>query len=319
MFNSIDSISEVLQDTFLADHKMYPFEIQQSEHLAFGLEVNWARGLDAWKLMRSLLPITGRYPVLVMDSISDDYAPDTWFDRQAYEEEAAEGLIQSTAADTIIAEAETVDRATFLERFQDEIAEDVESDYLWNDLICVLEEVAEELGKGPSEAEIRKLLDDGVVRSPFELEKWLFNWELQNVETHRPTMDTPIYGDLWDVYGWGGEMEPRTVSLFLLPTQHSWETLAYWPWSGSSTIGTTVVMSFLKAWNQQYGAELVWNCGMTLRLKISQKPTVTDEAFQLACEHYSLAPYTLDAPGVLLRRHAEDLFVFDGWELIEGH
>lgn len=39
MINSVDAISEVLYDTFLAGSKIYRFDIQQSGHLAFGLEL----------------------------------------------------------------------------------------------------------------------------------------------------------------------------------------------------------------------------------------------------------------------------------------
>ena len=109
----------------------------------------------------------------------------------------------------------------------------------------------------------------------------------------------------------------QTIPLLLLPTQESWNALAYLHWFGACTVGTPVAMRFLRQWHQKYGAELVCHYGTMLQLKVQSRPSTPEEAFELAWQQESLAPCTTILPGVSLREHARALLMVDRWFLHE--
>jgi len=109
----------------------------------------------------------------------------------------------------------------------------------------------------------------------------------------------------------------ETLTLILLPTQNSWDTLAYIHWFGACYVGTSVAMGFLKKWHQQYLAELVCHYGTMLQLNVGKLPSNPEEAFQLAWEQEAIAPCTTMLPGVSLSDHARALLSVNRWFLHE--
>lgn len=73
MLNTVEAISELLQESFLKDREIRQLAIHESDQFAFAIEVDRADALDTWNLMRSHLEDTKRYPVLTKGCGSNDW------------------------------------------------------------------------------------------------------------------------------------------------------------------------------------------------------------------------------------------------------
>ena len=301
MLNTVEDIAALLQGSFLAEREIQQLEIPESRECAFVISVPPDNALDAWTLMRSHLANTNRYPILTEGWGSDDY-----FSRFYYKEEADDGMIPGTAPEAIIASISTANLEDFLERREASTREFIE------DLIDFsLEGTKERFGSCPDRSQVDRLIDNGTIQSTAALEKWLFDWELLNFRHEDAiTASDTSYLDWF-------EPNSSKVPLVLLPTENSWDALAYMHWFAACTAGTTVAMSFLRMWHQKYQAELVGHYGTMLHLKVGRRPTTPEEAFELASQQEALAECTTILPGVSLREHARALLTVDRWFLHE--
>ncbi len=144
------------------------------------------------------------------------------------------------------------------------------------------------------------LVDQGQVTSFIGITKWLIDQEeVKNLPTR----------DLKEQAKYLSWFEPDNVhyALILLPVEHSWEALAYMRFHGTEGGKSAAVVSMLKHWNEQYGAELVSHYGTMLQLKSSRKPDTLEAALQLCLEHEAVAESTMLTPGVTVIEHAQVL------------
>jgi hypothetical protein len=301
MLNTIDAISRLLEGNVLEGQTIHQLEIPESDQFAFLINVDQPDALNAWSVLRSLLSEIGRYPVL-----TEGWGSDNYFSRFYYLEEVTAGKLPTSSPEAIIASAPTADLAAFLTTRKAARAEELEDALEFSPV-----GTHDRFGAVPERSQIDALINDGTIQSHVDLEWWLLNWELEHFGAE--TAIASLYTDYLD---WFVPNSPQTP-LLLLPTEHSWECLAYLHWYGACSAGTTVAMSFLKQWHQVYGAELVCHYGTILQFTIERRPTTMEQAFQLAWEQEALAECTTVLPGVSLRDHARSLLVCDRWFLHE--
>jgi hypothetical protein len=302
MLNTVESISKLLEGSFLADQELHQLEIDESDQIAFLINVESAKALEAWQLMRSLLGQTKRYPI-----ISYGWASDDFFSRFYYKYEDFDTKIYDTSPESIISQVPMIDLEKFLE-----IRKIKNSEYLEDENSLSLQETLGQFGDCPNESYIRELIDNDSICSIFDLEKWLFSWELQNFQYDGaidPLDDS--YTDCWFDPG-----SPK-LPLLLLPIDNSWDSLAYLHWYGACSAGSALAIGFLKKWYQQYNAELVCHYGTILQFYVGNPPTNPEAAFELAWEHVALAECTTLLPGISLRNHARSLLNAKRWFLHE--
>jgi Domain of unknown function (DUF4253) len=301
VLNTVEKISNLLQGSFLEGREIRQLAIDESEQSAFLIQVDRAIALEAWNLMRSHLEQTKRYPILTTGWGSDDF-----FSRFYYQEEKSLGYLRSTSPAAILTEAAIADLEEFLESQKMRDAA-----YFEDTVASCLIGTRERFGDTPDQSQIAELIENGTIQSCFDIEKWLFDWELQHFsdQSALAAPDTR-YLDWFEPDG-------QTIPLLLLPIERGWDALAYLHWFGACTIGTTVAINFLKQWHQQYGAELVCHYGTMLQLKVVRLPSSPAAAFQLAWEQVAIAPCTTSLPGVSLRDHARALLSTGQWFLHE--
>ncbi|OIP75480.1 MAG: hypothetical protein AUK48_07580 [Oscillatoriales cyanobacterium CG2_30_44_21] len=308
MLNSLNAIQALLTETFLKDADMVQLDIPLTEHQAIAIAIKLEDSLEAWQLLKNLLPQTLRYPVVSTcwgasgGGWSRAVIEEDFFSRFYFAEEYPEIDLSPEA---VIARADLFsekDLANFLsERAQ------LDTDDLQAQVITELENTRTQFGSSPSEAEIAELVKSGEISTIIDLELYLFNWELKYQS--ELLIDSPEDLSYLEWYRPIGQ----TVTLLLLPTSHSWEALAYLPWFG----GSKAAVPLLKKWQQIYGAELVCHSGTMLQLLVLQKPTSDRQAFDLATQQVLLAPCTTMLAGVSIREHARSLLKLDRWFLHE--
>jgi Domain of unknown function (DUF4253) len=311
MLNTSASIIALLEGTILEGQTVIPLEIPESSHCAFAIAVDDSQSLAAWHLMRSRLELTNRYPVLVVPWLSSpkgweqEVLENNFFSRFYYQEEPFQGDHQDTSPAAIIARVPQVNLEDFLAKpptlYEDDLPTVVD---------FALAETARRFGSSPDQAELQQLIQDGAIASQRALEKWLFDWELQNSDPEQASIASDI-----SYLDWYKPHSPPI--LILLPTTDSWNALAYLHWYGAGSIGSEVASRFLQRWSQRYSAELVCHYGTMLQFQVEKPPTTPVAAFELAWEQYALAPYTLQASGISLRDHARSLLSIHRWFLHE--
>jgi hypothetical protein len=297
----IEAISKLLKGTFLEESEIRQLEIDESDECAFEIKVLRPSALDAWHLMRDKFKDTQQYPILTEGWGSDDY-----FSRFYYREEENAGKLRGISPRAIIAEVSTANLDDFLETKR--IAS---KEFLEDSIEFSLTETRGRFGRCPDNSQIRELLHENIIQSTVDLEKWLFEWELQHFDRDN-VLTTPDTGYL----DWF-EPDSQSAILMLLPIENGWDALAYIHWFGACSAGTPVAIGFLKKWCQQYGAELVCHYGTMLQLKVGSLPETPEEAFELACQQEALAECTTILPGVSLRHHARSLLSVNRWFLHE--
>ncbi len=298
MLNTSESIMNLIEGTLLEGQKVFQLEIPESSNFAFAIQVDSGKDIAAWNLMRSHLELTRRYPVLVypwssyLNGWEQDVTEEDFFSRWSYRQELCNSEHQNTSPETIISRVLQVELDNFLEN-----PPTFEEDDLDREVDYALEETEKRFGHSPKKSEIGVLIQDGIITSQMELEKWLFHWELQNF--NRKQALTPSNLSYLDWF------EPCSAKiLMLLPTINGWDSLAYLHWYGAGNAGSEVAISFLKRWHQSHNAELMCHYGTMLQFTVGQPPKSPTAAFELAWEQYALAPCTLQSPGISLRDHA---------------
>ncbi len=296
-----ERIIQVLKTHSFNVKHLRPLVISSGSRPALALEVEAIDALAVWRALFEHRQTTQHYPLIVHDWGSEDF-----FSRFYYQEEVSQGLLLNSAPDAIIPQAQQTAIANFLEQ-----EKSADQDYLEDCLPMALEETVVRYGTAPAKAEIDSLIADHHIQSPYDLEQWLWQWELAHFELSRVL--APEFTGYLDWF------DPQTpdATILLLPTLHSWQTLAYVHWYGSCRCGTATAMAFLRHWHQRYGTELVCHYGTMLQLESLRLPLNPSAAFQLAWEQVALAPCTTILPGVSLRDHARSLMATPRWFLHE--
>jgi hypothetical protein len=306
MFNNILSIQNLLWGTFLEQAKIISLEVPESDKFVFAININQENYLQAWQLFKNQLNETERYPI-VTTSWGGGYA--NWeqnirsgdlFSRFYFREEYPN---LDVAPEAIIERTNLFNQAD-LEQFLNVSAVSYTDD-LEEQILPELETTEENFGSAPTEKEIREQIKLNKISTIVDLERYLFNWELNCPNQE----EFSHYSDYMD---WC-QPNNQHIALLLLPTPHSWETLAYLSWYG----GSKIAIPLLRQWYQKYQAELVCHYGTMLQLNVSKKPTTLTTAFELAWQQIALAPCTTMLPGISIREHARCLLQTNRWFLHE--
>lgn len=288
----------IMLDTEIADKKVCVIEIKQNE------------GLELWELFRSMVKETGMWPILCYrGSFNSYHSPGNegkcWKD---FVEKEYGGIQASFAAENkedIQTESPENILSTIIKQHNDVYSENLKDDFPYS-----LKETLEKYGVAPSENEIITLIEFGDINSYIDLERWLLNWEIKKSGAS-DALDSKS-----DLYLQWLEPADGEQDLVLLPTNNSWEVLAYLFWSEGQYSDLAAIL-VLRYWNEKYGAELVAHYGTMLQFNVARLPENIEESFQLAVQQEAFAPCTTSLPCISLRDHARTLLKTKRWFLHE--
>ena len=308
MLNSIESLRELLSRTFLSEADMIQLDMPMTQNVALAIAVNLENSLEAWHLLQDLLPQTQRYPVITACWSSNagnwqkDIINEDFFSRFYFGEEYPN---LDLAPEAIIARANSMSSQE-LDSCLDEHARFNTYD-LEEQILTELANTSSIFGAAPLISELQALVRSGQISTIVDIEKYLFDWELQHIaEISTRSHQEPTYLDWYQPTG-------QTMALILLPTPHSWETLAYLSWYG----GSKMAIPLLQKWHQLYDANLVCHYGTMLQFLVGKRPSTLQQAFKLASEQVLLAPCTTLLSGVPIRDHARSLLQLKRWFIHE--
>lgn len=334
MLNSTQELTALLKGTPLENGALEQLPILDTGEQALAVHVPLDRMFESWQILRSRLPQTGRWPVLVRNEPAEEL-----FSRFYYGEEG----LAATDPRSVIASMPEVDLASW----QSAAMADQPP---WRELLDYNLDCLSANGEVPSKSEVEAAMRGRADNDGYFLQRWLWDWRWQRLGPN-PEAQSAEYMAWWapgqtpsrevidvcldstvrrkGVLSWlmrklfgkvaqvayrkAAKEELLTdVIILLLPTAHSWETLAYLHWYGEHT---TARMALLKKWQLEYGAELVMHGGVNIELVVERPPTSRDAAFSLAVEHDLAARDTLE--GVTVYHHAECLMHAHRWALME--
>lgn len=294
-------------------NEVIQLNIEHVSEPAFAIEVIGGEGNVLWQIFRYQIAEIGMWPVQYASwgqekgSWREALLQDGTFSRYSYRIESKYGLWPIFPQDILA-----------LTRNNDiSLGEHIQDYDKWytNELEFWIEKELAilnlETDRASLEEEINRLIQSGEINGYIDFQKWLLNWELDR-ETD---LDQSIHTNS-DYINWFKPID-QPKALLLLPTQCTWEVLAYIHWYGAESIGTPTVISLLKKWHGKYGAELVGHYGTMLNIRVSKLPQDMDEAFELAIEQAVIAPCTTSLPGISLKDHARSLLHQKEWMLHE--
>ena len=324
MIQTPEELSKLLKSTPLENSNIVSLEIPESKDIALAIEIPRKNKFRSWQLMRSLVKVTGRYPILT-DIISpatgnweQDVVEEDFFSRLDYEEEQKYSYLKNIAPESIIDAAKSIDGEKAIENRIEEhisIAEENWREADW--CIYELEETKRNFSTAPSLQETEAVLNSGKIITKIDFERWLFNWEVENIPRSQllklpkqVSVKTDCESSFLFEYS-----SSKTTTLLLLPTTNTWDTLAYIHFYGA--INSAEAIAILKYWHDLYSAELI-TCYLTiLEFDVKQLPKSFDAAFKLAAQHYIFAPYDFMVGGTSIRSYALYLMEDDYWCLHE--
>lgn len=259
---------------------------------AYGLEVSNDRILDAWAQMHALMPVTGHYPVI---------APRCDFEILRTEEPDA-------VADAWLAAS----RHRSFEEGSEQVPPREDETGLFDWLLSSQERPGHPLGKtlrqfgaAPTNAEVLKLRERGVLQTDADLERWLLDWELERFGEQALVCMRPEY------VNWFHPEPYEDYVLHLAPTAAMWEAAVY---SDVRMLGERRGLATrCRDWHDRYGAELVASSSTMMQMTVTRGPADIDEAFDLALEQFHFSRDILILPDVSLREHARALLALDCW------
>jgi hypothetical protein len=318
MIDSLDQLSELLVGTVFESSNKIELEIPESEARAFAIEVRPETGLsklDVWKFFRSLLDQTQRWPVIAGYGFRDSedweksVLQEDFFSRFEYKNFPGNRQDREFSPEAIIERANLLNLKHALKQRNEE-----DTSNSFNEKIIEYElwYTQDRFGIAPTKELIPSSFTAYPQNPDLGLEKWLLDWELKNLPSNirlaapdlrylsLDEIEQPIKGN-------------AVETILLLPTQNSWETLAYLHYFGAgSSSGCEFMIALLQSWYERFDAELFSCMGCELFFKVGQKPSTIEDAFQLAVEQ---SPYTdfLSLGGISLRDHARSLLHVDYW------
>jgi hypothetical protein len=309
LITSVSDLASALSGTMLANRTIVDLPILDTGQSAYALAITPAEVEGAWRVAHGLLAQTGRAPLVVTcwggkaeaKGLEDVLRNEDMFDRWPYEQ-----CTRSSAANTspaaILQAADNVDVAAFI----DELAarrDNVRK--LHRALGNQLESTGHLCGTAPTPEEVaRASLDGRPLATEHDLDRWLLDWE----RDHGGTPDLQRDSLEW--------FDPGVACLLFMPTQSSWDCLAYVHWWGMFA-GAERYIALGREWSRRYGGELVAHYGTMLQCLVSSPPATVEEAWELGRQHDLIAPCTLALPGIRLRHYAAALRGHDRWFLHE--
>jgi hypothetical protein len=240
----------------------------------YHLVVSGAQAVAVWRQLRTLLPQTGCWPVLLGD---DDCTKQM---QKAAKQEA------SFKTKTILEEARTINPvAWFNNRYLEELKE--------------VERCVEEADKPEVRAYWQGLLASegplrGLPQGPWP-------------EDVRPQ------STFWIPYQSGEEPLPR-VHIALVPTWHGWQVpafLRYGAWNDCPSPGEHVAL--FKYWDEWNGAELLGIAGDVVEMRIARPPRTRDAALELAKQQFLYCQDIVIQGAQTLQRLAAELLDDATW------
>jgi hypothetical protein len=263
----------------------------QGGSAALVAEIMPADHLKSWTRARERVDETERWPVV-------SWRPGSWeevvagepFDRMqfVYADRASE-IVGDTSFTGLLARAEALDYEAVLEG---EAAQEWKKKYLDSDVEEALKDVVERWGTAPNESEVRRAAH-GAADPRLGIERYLLEWEL--AQGPPPPNDAPAF-------------------IALLPTARPWEVYALMEglWNNPSDR----LIRAARGWNERFGAECIAiHPGYSTQLRVEHPPADVWTAWEVAREHWLLAPDTLMLSGIHLRDYARVLTVAQYWEL----
>ena len=310
--HSKTDLMELLATTSLSGRAMKVLEIPEDDAVALAIETVASSALDDWRILRSMVDETRRWPVVVTawsGSVDWQEAIDgeMLLGRASYQHEEGKQIddvaplrvLERAAA--IDAQAELNERAR-LQRFRPGALTD-------EDCIEIATEGCENrFGEAPNPETLRAILTGDTREPRLALERYVARWEDERRDANDDTVPTAHQS-------WFEPTEP--MAILLLPCLHGWAVPAFLPFFGAESSGSPLLIASLRSWQQRFGAELVAHYGTMLQFLVTRPPADFDQALHVAWEHERLAECTTVLPGVALRDHARALLELDRWFLHE--
>ncbi|MBV8634184.1 MAG: DUF4253 domain-containing protein [Burkholderiaceae bacterium] len=299
--DTLEQFQSALTGTPMAGHALVALQVLDTPEQVYAMRTN-ARDMEAmWRCARALVDKTGRWPLVTQLWTDDDEDLATaleqadLFSRFEYMEAPNTDDVSPRA---LIAASDVVDVDAFVDRMEADhnegrSSEDIYLDYARSDTL-------RRCGHAPSMEE----LQTQQFATGFELERWMFEWELRNGGIGKPEEGRPPFF----------ELDGPAILLFL-PTPHPWNALAYISWYGTSRYGSEHYIALGRRWQQRYGAELFAHFGTMLECFAETPTEDIEDAFKLAREHDLAGSCTLS--GTTLRNYAAGLLGYDRWFLHE--
>lgn len=304
----MDRVEKALAEFGYAKPNILELDISDTGKKAFAIEIDENTRYELWGHFKNLTSELQMYPIVSATwgsgalSWAENVKCEDVFSRFYYEEEAPDKNVSPVS---IIALSESTSYESVLDKHNRVYSRDiVDSTAYYIDGLKRL------FGKAPSEQEILDQMSSGRIGDYFDLNKWFFDWSVKEIGVERLSRESAAFLDWYEPVG-------QRELLLLLPTLNSWEAIAYMHWYGACSTTTEKAISLLRKWNAKYGAEIVAHYGIMLHLVVSRRPSTTGEAFELAKEQESLAPYTTVLSGATLSDLAIALMTRDNWFLHE--
>lgn len=279
MINDADEITPLLRGSVLEGREVRTVDILGTGELGFEITVDGTEVLETWSAARTLLDVTGRWPLAV------DYNDWSVYSRSLYHDERPPRAIAARA------EALTWPALKGLDPPADD----------WVRWITFnVEETVRRVDDAPDVAELlRRFPQPNIVG----LEATLLAWE----EERRPTSAGESPGAFEPC------LEDTVCALVLLPTSNSSAVPAYAHYWGTTheSDGAELLVSAIGSWHQRYGAEPYSSMSVELAFVVERPPTDVFDAFALATEQ-SMFSRGLDTS---LRDCARALLGSERWSL----
>jgi len=251
---------------------------------------------------------TGRWPVV-------SWMPGSWeevvagepFDRMhfVYADRGSE-IVGDTSLAGLLAREEALDYEAMLEA---EAAQEWKRKFLDSDVEEAMKDVVERWGTAPLESDLRRAATDSA-DPVLGIERFMLEWELAQ---------GPPPANALRIMGYARQADPQPppdepAFLMLLPTTRPWEVYAHV--EGLWNHPSDRLIRAARLWNERYGAECMEiHPGYSTQLRVDRRPGDIWEAWELAREHWLLAPDTLMLPSYHLRDYARALMDAQHWEL----
>lgn len=302
MIGDPNELAAALEGTILGGRPVEVFDIPLHDLAAFAVAIAPDEVVAGWTAARGLLEVSGRWPVATTSWNLGPVDPAELFSRFPFETSSQ----HDAAPLAVLARAEAIDIAEHIAERLAALREEEPVDE-WID--HEVNETYTKFGVAPSVEEVWHAIADEGLQGRVDLDRWLFGWELANVE--EPTSLQPPDLGYQEWYQPSGQS-----AIVFLPTPRPWETLGFMSWWASEFAGgNEPLVAVLNDWYDRFGAELVAHWGTMLQVVTSRRPSDPEAAWHLALEHELIAPDTLQQLPV--REHARTLLQANRWLLHE--
>ena len=261
-----------------------------------------------WMRAREMVDQTERWPVVSWTARNwEEVVAGEPFDRMqfVYSDRGSE-IVGDTSFAGLLARAERLDYEAVLEA---EAAKEWKQKFLDSDVEEAMKDRVERWGTAPRESEVRRAATESA-DPVLGIERFLLEWEL--VQGPPPPNAVRIME-----YAQRGDPQPPPAEpafIALLPTARPWEVYAHI--EGLWNHPADRLIRAARGWNEMFGAECAEiHPGYSTQLRVKRPPADIWAAWEVARQHWLLAPDTLMLPGTRLRDYARALIEAQYWEL----